>query len=190
MAPRDGFEPSTNGLTVRCSTAELPGNALRRAQSKGRDFAERGGGCQGTRLTGSPTTGHWPEQKEATRLLSSDLPIGRRGRHSKRFVHLVSGQLPEASRRWRSPNRPESPADRVPAAHADHDAFDAPRADFQPVRGRGERHAAADDEIPDLQGVCRRRTGRFAGHRRLSARDSMPRTLVRFAISGFRTEEG
>src|SRR5580658_2322910 len=27
MAPRDGFEPPTNGLTVRRSTTELPGNA-------------------------------------------------------------------------------------------------------------------------------------------------------------------
>jgi hypothetical protein len=26
MAPRVGIEPTTNGLTVRCSTAELPGN--------------------------------------------------------------------------------------------------------------------------------------------------------------------
>ena len=26
MAPRDGFEPPTNGLTVRRSTTELPGN--------------------------------------------------------------------------------------------------------------------------------------------------------------------
>ena len=28
MAPRAGFEPATRALTVRCSTAELPGNAL------------------------------------------------------------------------------------------------------------------------------------------------------------------
>ena len=28
MAPRDGFEPPTNGLTVRRSTTELPGNTL------------------------------------------------------------------------------------------------------------------------------------------------------------------
>src|SRR5450631_4143406 len=27
MAPRDGFEPPTNGLTVRRSTTELPGNS-------------------------------------------------------------------------------------------------------------------------------------------------------------------
>src|SRR5271170_7088738 len=27
LAPRDGFEPPTNGLTVRRSTTELPGNA-------------------------------------------------------------------------------------------------------------------------------------------------------------------
>ncbi len=26
MAPRDGFEPSANRLTVDCSTTELPGN--------------------------------------------------------------------------------------------------------------------------------------------------------------------
>jgi hypothetical protein len=26
LAPRDGFEPPTNGLTVRRSTTELPGN--------------------------------------------------------------------------------------------------------------------------------------------------------------------
>jgi hypothetical protein len=26
VAPRDGFEPPTNGLTVRRSTTELPGN--------------------------------------------------------------------------------------------------------------------------------------------------------------------
>src|SRR5215471_15828828 len=26
VAPRVGIEPTTNGLTVRCSTAELPGN--------------------------------------------------------------------------------------------------------------------------------------------------------------------
>src|SRR5215469_18904839 len=26
LAPRVGIEPTTNGLTVRCSTAELPGN--------------------------------------------------------------------------------------------------------------------------------------------------------------------
>lgn len=26
MAPRVGFEPTTNGLTVHCSTAELPRN--------------------------------------------------------------------------------------------------------------------------------------------------------------------
>src|SRR5712692_6158388 len=34
MAPRVGIEPTTNGLTVRCSTAELPGNRrdLRRAR--------------------------------------------------------------------------------------------------------------------------------------------------------------
>ena len=28
MAPRDGFEPSTNRLTAGCSTAELPGNGV------------------------------------------------------------------------------------------------------------------------------------------------------------------
>ena len=28
MAPRDGFEPSTNRLTAGCSTAELPGSSL------------------------------------------------------------------------------------------------------------------------------------------------------------------
>ena len=28
VAPRDGFEPSTNRLTAGCSTAELPGNSL------------------------------------------------------------------------------------------------------------------------------------------------------------------
>ncbi len=27
LAPRDGFEPPTNGLTVRRSTTELPGNS-------------------------------------------------------------------------------------------------------------------------------------------------------------------
>jgi hypothetical protein len=26
VAPRDGFEPSTNRLTAGCSTAELPGS--------------------------------------------------------------------------------------------------------------------------------------------------------------------
>jgi hypothetical protein len=35
MAPRVGIEPTTNGLTVRCSTAELPGNW--RAPQKGAD---------------------------------------------------------------------------------------------------------------------------------------------------------
>ena len=29
MAPRDGFEPPTDRLTVDCSTAELPGNTIR-----------------------------------------------------------------------------------------------------------------------------------------------------------------
>ena len=28
LAPRDGFEPSTNRLTAGCSTAELPGKSL------------------------------------------------------------------------------------------------------------------------------------------------------------------
>ena len=28
VAPRDGFEPSTNRLTAGCSTAELPGSSL------------------------------------------------------------------------------------------------------------------------------------------------------------------
>src|SRR5205823_994054 len=37
MAPRVGIEPTTNGLTVRCCTAELPGNGrvLRRARILG-----------------------------------------------------------------------------------------------------------------------------------------------------------
>lgn len=37
VAPRAGLEPATNGLTVRRSTTELPGN--RRVKSKARDFA-------------------------------------------------------------------------------------------------------------------------------------------------------
>lgn len=46
MAPRDGFEPPTNGLTVRRSTTELPGNTHGVEQnavlqlSKARDCAE------------------------------------------------------------------------------------------------------------------------------------------------------
>ncbi len=37
VAPRAGLEPATNGLTVRRSTTELPGN--RWVKSKARDFA-------------------------------------------------------------------------------------------------------------------------------------------------------
>ena len=33
MAPRDGFEPPARRLTVVCSTAELPGNMIKVAQS-------------------------------------------------------------------------------------------------------------------------------------------------------------
>src|SRR6185437_1674642 len=41
MAPRVGIEPTTNGLTVRRSTAELPGNG--RCEAKGADC---GGGSE------------------------------------------------------------------------------------------------------------------------------------------------
>ena len=42
LAPRDGFEPPTNGLTVRRSTTELPGNA-----EEARDCLEAGPRSQG-----------------------------------------------------------------------------------------------------------------------------------------------
>jgi hypothetical protein len=41
VAPRDGFEPPTNGLTVRRSTTELPGNRKRRGLSGRRAFKSR-----------------------------------------------------------------------------------------------------------------------------------------------------
>ena len=41
LAPRDGFEPPTNGLTVRRSTTELPGNRKRRGLSGSRAFKSR-----------------------------------------------------------------------------------------------------------------------------------------------------
>src|SRR5690606_1108762 len=64
MAPRAGLEPATNGLTVRRSTTELPGNT-RWAQLKGRDFAERGAGCQGKRaLDGRSRL--WPQKRAAS----------------------------------------------------------------------------------------------------------------------------
>jgi hypothetical protein len=36
VAPRDGFEPSTNRLTAGCSTAELPGSRGAPAYNKAR----------------------------------------------------------------------------------------------------------------------------------------------------------
>src|SRR5690606_23591743 len=48
MAPRAGFEPATNGLTVRRSTTELPGN--RGGKSKARESAQGMPLCQGIRL--------------------------------------------------------------------------------------------------------------------------------------------
>src|SRR5256885_16236419 len=41
MAPRVGIEPTTHGLTVRCSTAELPGNT---SLAEGRGFSGNGAG--------------------------------------------------------------------------------------------------------------------------------------------------
>src|ERR1700683_3800706 len=41
LAPRDGFEPPTNGLTVRRSTTELPGNRKRRGLSGSRACKSR-----------------------------------------------------------------------------------------------------------------------------------------------------
>jgi hypothetical protein len=45
LAPRDGFEPSTNRLTAGCSTAELPG-------SKGENDAKLGYNKGGTDCKG------------------------------------------------------------------------------------------------------------------------------------------
>jgi hypothetical protein len=47
MAPRVGIEPTTNGLTVRRSTAELPGNT--QALAKGADCPGAGRTRQGIR---------------------------------------------------------------------------------------------------------------------------------------------
>ena len=44
LAPRDGFEPSTNRLTAGCSTAELPGNSVQAPLP----IANRFGYCKGT----------------------------------------------------------------------------------------------------------------------------------------------
>ena len=43
MAPRVGIEPTTNGLTVRRSTAELPGK-LGWSPIEGREFSCNGAG--------------------------------------------------------------------------------------------------------------------------------------------------
>jgi hypothetical protein len=55
LAPRDGFEPPTNGLTVRRSTTELPGNSFYfpRGNLEARDCPERPLGCQGWQFTDS-----------------------------------------------------------------------------------------------------------------------------------------
>ncbi len=41
MAPRDGFEPPTNGLTVRRSTTELPGNTHGVRRTRGSSYRRR-----------------------------------------------------------------------------------------------------------------------------------------------------
>src|SRR5271163_3637659 len=47
LAPRDGFEPPTNGLTVRRSTTELPGNAKEaRIVGKARSYVKESRACR------------------------------------------------------------------------------------------------------------------------------------------------
>jgi hypothetical protein len=45
VAPRDGFEPSTNRLTAGCSTAELPGSKGENAAALG--YNKGACGCKG-----------------------------------------------------------------------------------------------------------------------------------------------
>ena len=49
LAPGVGIEPTTNGLTVRRSTAELPGNVL--GAWRRRIVRERGSASQGNAVT-------------------------------------------------------------------------------------------------------------------------------------------
>ena len=53
------------------------------------------------------------------------------------------------------------PAARVAATDAKNDAFDAPQARIQLLRAVRERHAAAGDECPHLDGVIRGEAVRF-----------------------------
>src|SRR5215469_10505725 len=81
MAPRVGIEPTTNGLTVRCSTAELPGN---RWTLEGRGFSDkRVGGVKAARHIGR--SGAAPGLKDTARLGQS--PPEVRDRRSGCRVH-------------------------------------------------------------------------------------------------------
>ena len=87
LAPRDGFEPPTNGLTVRRSTTELPGNSERSriVGKRGGEVKKRGW----TLRTLAPRPPSRPGRAGDSQARGASRPLGA-GR-SQHALHALQG---------------------------------------------------------------------------------------------------